>query len=107
VPPLYRVDQTGEVYPRFLRRIRAALSRALRKTAYEFVRVQTTAEFSTHLALGTRSLPDTVWEIGRALVELERTFDRLIEINAMSAGGLNAAGHLEGVDFGAEVVRLI
>jgi uncharacterized protein (TIGR02421 family) len=84
VPPLYRDDRTGEVYPRFLRRMRAALSRALRKTAYEFVRVQTTAEFSTHLALGTRSLPDTVWEIDRALVELERTFDPLLLITPIN-----------------------
>ncbi len=33
--------------------------------------------------------------------------DRLVEINAISSGGLNAAGKLEGVDFGQEVSRLI
>ena len=33
--------------------------------------------------------------------------DKLVEINVISAGGLNAASKLEGVDFGEAVVKLI
>ncbi len=33
--------------------------------------------------------------------------DKLVEINTISAGGLHSAGELEGVDFGAEVIRAI
>jgi uncharacterized protein (TIGR02421 family) len=78
VPPLYRDAETGELYPRFLRTLQHALSSALRRAIYEFVRVQTTAEVETYLALGTRTLPDAVWEIDRDLVALERTFDLLL-----------------------------
>ncbi|HUF49354.1 MAG TPA: hypothetical protein VMN60_00885 [Longimicrobiales bacterium] len=33
--------------------------------------------------------------------------DRLVELNTISTGGLNATGRLEKVDFGAEVIRLV
>lgn len=49
-----------------------------------------------------RLLADGIFDAGLDIVG-----DRLVEINAISSGGLNAAGVLEGVNFGAEVVRLI
>ncbi|MGH7475246.1 MAG: glutathione synthase [Longimicrobiales bacterium] len=49
-----------------------------------------------------RLLADGIFDVGLDIVG-----DKLVEINAISAGGLNAAGKLEGVDFGTEVVRLI
>lgn len=78
VAPIYRDPETGAVYPRFLRRLQRGLSRALRRAIHEFVRVQTTAEVETHDALGTRTLPDAVWETDHALVAIERSFDLLL-----------------------------
>jgi glutathione synthase len=49
-----------------------------------------------------RLLADGLFEVGIDIVG-----DKLVEINVISAGGLNAAGRLEGVDFGAEVIRAI
>ncbi len=49
-----------------------------------------------------RLLADGIFDVGLDIVG-----DKLVEINAISAGGLNAASRLEGVDFGREVVRLI
>jgi glutathione synthase len=49
-----------------------------------------------------RLLADGIFDVGLDIVG-----DKLVEINAISAGGLNAAGMLEGVNFGTEVVRLI
>lgn len=53
-------------------------------------------------AVRPRLLADGIFDAGIDIVG-----DRLVEINAISAGGLNAAGRLEGVDFGAAVVELI
>lgn len=78
VPPIYRDPGTGAVYPRFLRRLQRGLSRALRRAIHEFVRVQTTAEVENHLALGTRTVPEAVWEIDRELIAIERGFDLLL-----------------------------
>lgn len=78
LPPIYRDAQTGAVYPRFLQRLRGQLSAALRRAIYEFVRVQTSSKVENPLALGTRSLPDATWEVDRALLRIERSFDLLL-----------------------------
>lgn len=78
LPPIYRDPGTGEVYPRFLRTLRRALSDALRRAIHEFVRVQTSSGVENHLALGTRTLPARVWEVDAALLAVERTFDLLL-----------------------------
>ncbi len=78
VPPVFRDPRSGVVYPRFLRQLRRALSVALRRSIYEFVRVQTTADVTHHLGLGARSLPDVAWSIDRALCTIERAFDVLL-----------------------------
>ena len=49
-----------------------------------------------------RLLADGIFDAG-----LDVVGDKLVEINAISSGGLNAAGKLEGVNFGEEVIRLI
>ncbi|HEX6309912.1 MAG TPA: tyrosine/phenylalanine carboxypeptidase domain-containing protein [Longimicrobiales bacterium] len=78
VPPIYRDPETGDVYPRFLLRLRQRLSRALRQAVYEFVRVQTTHKIENHLALGSRTPADAVWGVDRALCDLEHSFDLLL-----------------------------
>jgi glutathione synthase len=49
-----------------------------------------------------RLVADGIFDAGLDIVG-----DKLVEINAISAGGLNAASKLEGVNFGEAVVRLI
>lgn len=49
-----------------------------------------------------RLLADGIFDVGLDIVG-----DKLVEINTISSGGLNMASKLEGVDFGAAVVRLI
>jgi glutathione synthase len=48
------------------------------------------------------SISDALFDVGLDIVG-----ERLVEINTISFGGLNMAGKLQGVDFGAAVVRLI
>lgn len=84
LPPVYRDPDTGEVYPRFLRTFRNALSDALRKAIYEFTRVQTSARISHYLALGRRTLPDSVWAVDRALCAIERSYDLLLMVTPVN-----------------------
>ncbi len=78
VPPIFRDPDSGEVFPRFLRRLQRALSQALRQAIYEFIRVQTTAQVTHHLALGARTLPDATWSVDRSLCAIEHAFDLLL-----------------------------
>lgn len=52
--------------------------------------------------LRPRLVADGLFEVGIDIVG-----DKVVEINAISSGGLNAAGKLEGVNFGTEIVRAI
>jgi uncharacterized protein (TIGR02421 family) len=103
VPPLYRDPRTGTVYPRFLRDFQHGLSRALRRALYEFVRVQTSSEVENYLALGTRTLPESTWEIDRRLIELEKSFDMLLltaPVNFDHAWEtFSSEGHVRNPDF--------
>lgn len=53
-------------------------------------------------AVRPRLLADGIFDAGIDIVG-----DKLVEINVISSGGLNAAGKMEGVDFGPAVVELI
>jgi glutathione synthase len=53
-------------------------------------------------AVRPRLLADGIFDAGIDIVG-----DKLVEINAISAGGLNAAGRIEEVDFGPAIVELI
>ena len=86
LPPIYRDPDSGVVYPRFLLRFRQQLSRALRQAAYEFMRVQTSLKIENHLALGTRTPADVIWDVDRALCALEHAFDLLLLTTPVNAG---------------------
>lgn len=85
VPAIFRDAETGDVYPRFLRRMQRALSRAIRQALYEFIRVQTSSKVENALALGTRTLPDSVWEVDRELHEIEHSIDLLLLTSPVNA----------------------
>jgi uncharacterized protein (TIGR02421 family) len=83
VPPLYR-DARGAVYPVFLRRLRGSLSPVLRKTAYEFARVQTTAGLESYRALGPRRLGSALFEIDRELAGIEGSYEFLLVMSPIN-----------------------
>lgn len=85
-------------------------------------RVNATEDFRSNMSAGGRpqkaEITDRMLEIAEIVrprlmadgifdVGLDIVGDKLVEINVISAGGLNAASKLEGVDFGQAVIRLI
>lgn len=85
-------------------------------------RVNATGDFRSNMTAGGKpykaEVTDRMLEIaeivrprlladGLFFVGIDIVGDKLVEINTMSAGGLNAAGRLEGVNFGKEVIRAI
>ena len=61
VQPVYRNEQTGQVYPFVFRALRRQLYRALERTFFEFARSNTTDDPSHYYALGRRALVKAVW----------------------------------------------
>lgn len=98
VPPVFRNPASGAVYPRFLRQMQRAFSQALRRSIYEFVRVQTSADVTHHLGLGARTLPDVAWSIDRALCTIERSFDVLLLTSPVNESEAHARFEADGFD---------
>jgi glutathione synthase len=85
-------------------------------------RVNSTDDFRANMTAGARpkraKVTDRMLELagivgpklkrdGIFFAGLDIVGDRIVEINTISTGGLNATGVLEGVDFAPEVIRLI
>ncbi|HUF49355.1 MAG TPA: tyrosine/phenylalanine carboxypeptidase domain-containing protein [Longimicrobiales bacterium] len=85
VPPLYRAEETGAAYPVFLRRLRHLLSGALRQAAFEFTRVQTSAGFESHRALGPRRFGDAVTHVDSELAAIEQSYQLLLLLSPVNA----------------------
>lgn len=80
IPMLHRTRE-GEEYPIFFRNFKDLLIKAIHKTIYDFIRVQTSSGVSSYLALGRKYLKPKVFEIDRKLTEIERSFQFLMLIS--------------------------
>lgn len=85
VPPIYRDESTGDVFPVYLRKLRSRLSRVLRQAVYEFTRVQTTATIASYQALGTRRLDRAAADADHELAEIERSYPMLLLLSAVNS----------------------
>jgi glutathione synthase len=85
-------------------------------------RVNSTEDFRSNMTAGARpkraKITDRIMELagivgpklkrdGIFFAGLDIVGDRIVEINTISTGGLNAASVLEGVEFAPEVIRLV
>ncbi|HEX9107476.1 MAG TPA: tyrosine/phenylalanine carboxypeptidase domain-containing protein [Longimicrobiales bacterium] len=83
VPPVY-LQPGGAAFPLFFRRFREGISRALRRAAFEFARVQTDARVQDWRALGPREVDPIVWDADRALAEVGAAFDFLLLVSPVN-----------------------
>ena len=84
VPPIYRDAETGTIYPVFLRRLRHLLSGVLRRTAFEFARVQTSSGFESYRAVGPRRFGREVADADAALAEIESSYQLLLLVSPVN-----------------------
>ncbi|MGB3619534.1 MAG: tyrosine/phenylalanine carboxypeptidase domain-containing protein [Catalinimonas sp.] len=82
--PFYRDAATGETYPDLLRYLRRTLSRAFRRTVFDFVRVQTNQKPVHFHTLGPRTLTDEVRDVDRALTEVGQAFEFLLLVSPVN-----------------------
>ena len=85
VESIYRHPETGEVFPLVRRALLRALTRALRRTFFEYARTQTTHRPPHYHALGRRAMVRAVWEVDRRLAEVSNEFDFLLQVTPVNA----------------------
>jgi len=74
IRPFYINPDSGNPYPLLLRKLARELSKALKRTFFEFVRVQTTLEVSHFHMLGRRLLTHPAREIDNKLAQIDDSF---------------------------------
>jgi uncharacterized protein (TIGR02421 family) len=85
VTPFYRDAETGDLYPLLLRALHREFSRALQKTFFDFVQVQTTHRPQNYQMLGRRAVVRAVWEADRQLAHIDQSFNLLLAVSPVNA----------------------
>src|SRR5690606_13469364 len=81
IPPIFKNDQTNEFYPLRFRLLKSHLSKILRKTIFEFMRVQTSSPIDSYHLLGSNRLERAVWTVDKQMAAIEATFSFLLLIS--------------------------
>lgn len=81
IPPFYRNPEKNEFYYLYFERLKNRLSGILRKTIFDFIRIQTSADIESYHALGSRTLEPAVWEVDTQLAEIEQAYRFLLLIS--------------------------
>jgi len=88
IPPFFLDAKSDEFYYLVFRDFKTHFSKVLRKSIYEFIRVQTSFDISNYNVLGSTSISPKVWDIDRQLSEIQNQFQFLLlisPINTMEA----------------------
>ncbi len=78
VEPFYYDQPQNQLYPMLFRAFRKEFAIALKKTFFEFVRLQTRHEVSHYHGLGRQREDELVWQVDQELVDISTSFDFLL-----------------------------
>ncbi len=85
VQPVYRQARTGTPYPVLFETLQRGLSLAIRQTAYHFAQLHTGHTPRHYHALGRRRTVRAVQEADKALTDISRSFDFLLQVTPVNA----------------------
>ena len=85
VAAVYVNETTKKPYPLLFRELRATYSKALRKSIFEFLRLQTSFSVSHFQMLGTTIIDDVTRQIDRAFSAYSKLFDFLMLVTPVNA----------------------
>ncbi|MDQ3394940.1 MAG: flavohemoglobin expression-modulating QEGLA motif protein, partial [Bacteroidota bacterium] len=84
ISPFYINMENGLVYPLLFRTLRSELSKTLKKTVFDFVRIQTPHKFTNYHMLGRQSVLKAVWKIDQQLVDINNKFKFLLLVTPIN-----------------------
>jgi uncharacterized protein (TIGR02421 family) len=83
VPPVYR-DAEGNIYPVYFKDFRKSFAKAIHKSVFEFIRVQTSSNLASYYALGKRQIHDEVFKMDRKLTEIQNSYQFLLLLSPVN-----------------------
>ena len=84
IPPVYREKKTGRSFPIYFRGFKSLLSEAIKRAAFEFIRVQTSRRFSHHLMFGKTVIDNTVKQVDQDLANISNKLKFLLSISPIN-----------------------
>lgn len=84
IKPSYINETTGKPYPIFFRDFRKAFGKALKKTFFEFVRLNTSFSVAHFSILGKTVIDELVWQVDEKLAEYSNQFDLLFLVTPVN-----------------------
>ncbi|PZX61277.1 uncharacterized protein (TIGR02421 family) [Algoriphagus ratkowskyi] len=84
IPPFFQNHDSKEFYYLVFKAFKLAFSGILRKSVYEFIRVQTSFDIQNYQRLGSTMVDDKVWEVDRRLSEIEAKYQFLLLISPVN-----------------------
>lgn len=87
VSSFYINPETGDSFPLMLRRLVDGFSKALRKTFYEFIRIQTKLPVRHYQMLGQRMVSESTWHIDESLAGIDDRFRFLLLVTPINISG--------------------
>lgn len=79
IPPLY-LNKDKEAYPLYFKKFQESFAKAIQKTVFEFIRVQTNSHLKYYTALGKREIHENLFEIDKELTKIENSYNFLLLI---------------------------
>ncbi len=79
VPPVYR-DGAENAFPVYFRQFRTQFIKALQRSVFEFLRVQTTSTITSYQALGRREIHREVFSIDQKITAIQNSYSFLLLI---------------------------
>ncbi|MCH4823210.1 DUF1704 domain-containing protein [Gramella lutea] len=76
IPPVYR-NEENKLYPVFFRNFKDFVIKAMHRSFYEFIRVQSSGGVASFNALGRKYLKQIVFDIDKQLADIERSYQFL------------------------------
>lgn len=84
IAPVYLDRHTGMPYPLLLRELRTRFSKALRKSIFEFIRLQTSYNASNFQMLGTTIIDEKAFAVDKELASYSKLFDFLFLVTPVN-----------------------
>jgi len=88
IPPFFLDERNNEFYYMVFREFKTQFSQILRKSIYDFIRVQTTFDINNYNVLGSTTISPKAWDIDKQLSEIQNQYQFLLlisPINTMEA----------------------
>lgn len=97
IPPVYR-DVDGYLFPVYFRHFRTQFAEALQRTAFEFLRVQTTSGIHNYNALGRRQIHEGVLTIDKKICAIQNSYSFLMQVAPVNIHELKSKFYSSGFE---------